>query len=283
MNELAVALGPGHHLIGVVTPPAGPPQRVAVLILNAGILPRTGPHRMGVKLARTLAACGHVAVRFDFSGLGDSRPPDTALPYREQALADVRAVMDHVEREHGIRAFALFGICAGADQAYAAALADARVAGIFMIDGYVYPTLRARAIQGAARLRRLTFGKILHSAAALVRGERPAQAVLLEEPARAPALPRPPRARFAAEMQSLADRGVRVALVYTVNSACRYQAQMRDAFARHPFARDIVCRREAQIDHTVTLLCAQRRLLALVQAWIADVEALPHEAAKSRA
>lgn len=273
MEEIVLRLGPEQNLVGVVTPALGPSRPLAVLMLNAGVIHRIGPARMSVKTARHLAQRGYTAVRFDLSGRGDSRAPRNAVPHREQAVDDTKSVMDHLEREHGLSAFALWGICSGAENAYATALRDDRVAGLFMFDGYGYPTLKARAIDYASRLRALSFAKIegrlrrmLHGATARA---NPGDA---EREAEAPLSP-PPRARFAADMDRLVDRGVRVAMVFSTNSDYWYPTQMRDAFRRYGFMRGVVCHHAPDINHLVTLLAAQQRVLALIDEWIASIAA----------
>ena len=62
MNEQTVVFGPEQHLVGTITQPAqAKPGHAAVLVLltNAGVIPRIGPHRLNVKLARHLASMGN--------------------------------------------------------------------------------------------------------------------------------------------------------------------------------------------------------------------------------
>ena len=155
VHESALLFGPEDNLVGVVTPAAGAQSPVGVLILTAGVVHRIGPHRTSVKLARHLAQLGYTCLRFDASGVGDSRVPSDATSFRAQGVRDTRAAMDWLERERGIRAFALFGICSGAVTAYGTALEDDRVVGAFMVDGYIYPTLKARIVYYLAKLRAL--------------------------------------------------------------------------------------------------------------------------------
>jgi alpha/beta superfamily hydrolase len=73
-NDRAIMFGVEKSLIGIVTQPVSAPsgEHLAIVILNTGIIYRTGHNRMYVTLARTLAKAGHTVLRFDMSGIGDS-------------------------------------------------------------------------------------------------------------------------------------------------------------------------------------------------------------------
>jgi dienelactone hydrolase len=279
MNEIALSLGPGQNLVAVLTMPVGPRRPLALLLLNAGVVHRVGPHRSSVKVARHLADQGYTAVRFDISGVGDSRPPRDAAPYRQQAVRDIQLVMDYLEREQGVKAFALYGICAGAINGYATALADHRVAGVFMADGYAYPTLKSRLIQFAARVRALTparvpaiLGKRVRRGLSMLSARPKGQGATTApvQPSRAPT-----REQFAADIQSMVDRGVRVAMLFSgsIFADYSYAAQLRDGFRGHRFVEHVICHHAPDIDHLVTPLLAQRRLLELVHDWMSQI---PH-------
>lgn len=274
MKEIALHLGPDENLVGVLTLPEGTRRPVAALLLNAGVVHRIGPHRTNLKIARHLARQGYTAIRFDISGVGDSRPPRDAAPFRQQAVRDIQTVMDYLQRKHGLNEFALYGICAGAMNAYATALIDIRVVGVFMIDGYAYPTFKSHLVQYAARIRahapaRLPIllarrtGRLLLS---LLR--RPAGAKQ-EQPAPTPSSA-PTRAQFATAIQSMVDRGVQIAMIFSgsVFSAYSYATQLHDGFRRHRFIERVIYHHAPEIDHLVTPLQAQRRVLELVDDWI---------------
>jgi dienelactone hydrolase len=279
MIEVPLTLGPEQNLVGVLTPPIGPRKRLAVLLLSAGVVHRIGPHRNSVKLARHLAQQGYTAVRFDNSGVGDSRLPLDAAPFRQQAVRDIQLVMDYLEREHDLRACALYGICAGAANAYAAALTDRRVTGVFLVDGYSYLTRKSHLIQLVARVRAVTLARV---PAIVMRRVRSVLSILLGRADSAAAKgmadqssSEPTHAQFAADIQSLVDRGVRVALLFSGSIFDRYTyaAQLRDGFKGHPFVEQVTCHQVPEIDHLVTPLPAQRRLLELVDDWVSQI---PH-------
>lgn len=128
--------GPRRALVGVVTDPEAPrdPELPAVVLLNAGLMHRVGPNRTYVQIARALAAAGFTVMRFDFSGMGDSRPRADHLPYAESAPREARDAMDWLAEQRGARRFVLIGHCAGAGVALLVARADERVAGAALIN-----------------------------------------------------------------------------------------------------------------------------------------------------
>jgi pimeloyl-ACP methyl ester carboxylesterase len=272
MIETALQFGPENNLVGVLTSPAASQTSLGVLILTSGVVHRIGPHRVSVKLARHLAQLGYECMRFDVSGVGDSRTPAGAADFRLQDVRDTTAAMDWLEREHGIRQFALFGICSGAVNAYSTALADARVSAVFMLDGFIYPTRKGRINYYLTKLRALGLAKAFRMAGARL-WQRLSTAK--ERRQRAPdaassKVRNPTPEEFGNGMQGLSDRGVRVALMFTgsVLNEYSYAGQLRDTFPAHPFVEAIACHFAPDMDHTLTSIESQRRLVALATHWV---------------
>ncbi len=142
MSETTLAFGANAGLVGTLSAAAPPAGGIAALLFNAGVVPRIGPNRLNVRIARALAARGIPAMRFDLSGRGDSAPARGMESYEQQAVADIRAAMNLLTERTGASRFALMGICSGAENAFHAALADERVVGVTLMDSYHYPTLR---------------------------------------------------------------------------------------------------------------------------------------------
>ncbi|HWU86648.1 MAG TPA: hypothetical protein VN253_05215, partial [Kofleriaceae bacterium] len=79
VTEVIHQFGADDGLFGIVTLPpeqlrAASEERPFAVLLNSGLMHRVGPFRTGVELARSLAARGVRVLRYDRSGLGDSRP-----------------------------------------------------------------------------------------------------------------------------------------------------------------------------------------------------------------
>ncbi|MGE5451539.1 MAG: alpha/beta fold hydrolase, partial [Acidobacteriota bacterium] len=140
MSEFVLNFGPQGGLVGTLCIPGDTaPQPLAVVLLNAGVIPRMGPHRFNVKLARALAQAGISSMRLDLSGQGDSEAATQRSHHEDLALADLQAAMDEVSARTGITRFVIAGICSGAINGLAVAQQDPRVVGLWMLDGYAYP------------------------------------------------------------------------------------------------------------------------------------------------
>ncbi|MFP2897131.1 hypothetical protein [Corallococcus sp. 4LFB] len=77
MRERICTFGPEQSLVGILTEPDPAkvlPEAPAVVLSNVGLNHHVGPYRLWVELARQLAGRGITTLRFDLSGLGDSRP-----------------------------------------------------------------------------------------------------------------------------------------------------------------------------------------------------------------
>ena len=150
-QELAVVFGRHDNLVGIYRPGdevgeqalgRDPSQQLAVLMLNAGMLHSSGPFRMHVDLARSLGEAGLPSFRFDVSGIGESLAIGASGTSLQRVAKEVSAALDYLQGSYGLQHFALFGLCAGADDALYAALQDERIGGLFSVDGLGYRTRR---------------------------------------------------------------------------------------------------------------------------------------------
>ena len=139
MRESAVRFGRGQRLHGILTEPAtGRPRQVLVLV-NAGFVPKFGPHRVYGQLARTLVGGGVATLRFDLSGLGDSLP-DGAAPLRDRTREEIRAAVDAVSARFPEAELVVGGVCSGAEDSLRHADVDARVRRMVLVDPFSYRT-----------------------------------------------------------------------------------------------------------------------------------------------
>jgi hypothetical protein len=277
MKETPILFGPNASLVGIVCEPIVTSD-IAGQTFNAGGIPRLGPHRFNVKLSRALADEGVTSMRFDLSGLGDSRPASTQCDFLQQAVVDVRSAIDYLELHHGVRRFILIGNCSGAVHAYWTALADQRVAGILMFDGFWYRTRWSRLVRHWKRFRAGTWKSAATAIArrlvgswSLIRHEGGSESANIFSSDESTA--NPPRAEYCHAIQTLVDRGVAIFLIFSggVIDAYSYARQFRDGFADEPFVDKVRCNFLPEIDHTLLSLRSQNRLIDVIRNWILGI------------
>lgn len=296
MIEKIAVFGDAQNLVGVVTQPgvaAGPERDLAFVLLNAGVIHRIGPGRLNVKLARRLAGEGYASLRFDLSGIGDSRPSPSTLSWQAQAVADIRAAMDHMQVTLAMRQFVLVGLCSGADNGYATAVADQRVAGLVMLDPNPYPTWKTRPRFLLMRLRRRRWiadflRRRIRRALGWPRkvGDQGTEQPSSAEPSGPERYvrPKPPLAEFAAGLTSVVDRGGAVMAIYSGSSLRQFNdpRQLDEALNSFGLAGRIGCRLWAEANHTFTELSAQSQLVDTVVAWARGLAARSAAPASTR-
>jgi pimeloyl-ACP methyl ester carboxylesterase len=242
----------------------------AVVLLNAGTLHRIGPHRVYVKIARSLAQEGFAVLRFDLSGLGDSASRRDNLPYVLSTIRETREAMDCVSRETGAQEFVLAGLCGGADLAFRVAHEDPRVVGVGLLDWYAFATAKSRVRRYLLPLLTLEGWR------KLLRGEGPAAAQLRSWLGRRPVVGGrvmndvglPPKGETIATLRALMGRGGHVLCVYTgALGVYNYRDQFADAFRSIPFGDRLRVDFHPHADHTLTLLYYQRRMVEVVREW----------------
>lgn len=248
--------GFGDGLVGVVTRPRGATSKIGVLLLNAGLTRHTGPFRMHVDLAQTLAAQGFAVLRFDQSGVGDSAMPGKAAGERRQRETD--AAMRLLAREVGVERFVLCGLCSGADDAFHVGAVDARVAGAILLDGVAYPTPGFWVRHALPRL--LDFGKVLRF---LMSRRNPA-------PSLSDFRDWPERAKARGMLAEMVARDVRLLFVFT-GGAYHYfnhRAQLAASLGRAAHEKQVSLDFWPEYDHTFFLRKHRRILLKRIAAWM---------------
>jgi hypothetical protein len=285
MIERTFVFGPERHLVGTLTSPqrARPGHaRTMLLLTNAGVIPRIGPHRLNVRLARRFAELGIASLRFDMSGLGDSRRSSSRRTTSEQFVADTISAMDLAKAEVGADQFLMVGFCSGGDVAHLTALADSRMRAIVLWDSYVYPTRKTKLLGMLHRLRRNSLASLAKKLAVRLghlaqrREEDGAGAAVPEVSTIFGRTKMPPRDEFGQRIRTLVDRGVEVLFLYSGGepTAYNYERQFNDTFGGYSFVGRVGYEYLPRSDHTFIQPHAQATLIERVEHWL-NARALP--------
>ena len=265
VTEKALRFGRESHLVGVLTMPDGAATtaRTAAIFLNAGLINHLGPHRLHVRLARHLAGLGIPCLRFDFSGIGESANA-TQRDTASQVL-DVGDAIDRLLADSVAQKFVLFGICAGAVHGYQAAVADERVSGVLLLDGYLYPTWKTKPLfylkkitnkASVAAFARRAFRSLVGKKDSAGSGG----AVLDYSTGTIPA------DDYAKGLASLERRGAWVAQVITGSYPYLYcyQNQFNERFSSYGFGKQITTDYLPGADHTFMTRALQDQVTELI-------------------
>jgi exosortase A-associated hydrolase 1 len=125
------------QLIAIASVPVQASRR-GVLIVVGGPQYRVGSHRQFALLARSLAAQGVPAMRFDYRGMGDS---DGAARSFEDVNQDLKAAVDgFLAAVPGLSEVVIWGLCDAASAALFYAASDPRVCGLVLVNPWVRTT-----------------------------------------------------------------------------------------------------------------------------------------------
>ena len=297
--ETTELFGEAENLFGMFTVPTGAQVGdVGCVVLNTGVNHRVGPHRINVKTARRLAGAGIPTLRFDLAGIGDSSAARSRRDFRSQAVEDMKSALDHLESRHGLRRFLVFGICSGAENAMAIAMADPRVVGVLTFDGPMYLTRGVRLERKLRRMSAFPVNPAVRASYAWWRdlvqwlGQRDAAAgrrtferlhrplfggggpsadegAIFQGGDTAPVVS---AAEYERRLLSLVDRGVAVSLMYSATYNARDRRNgMLSQLRGSPMFERLQYRFWPDVDHTATTLAMQAKLLAAVEEWARGV------------
>jgi dienelactone hydrolase len=271
IRESAIFLGGDGGIFGIVSEALDrPPEDLAMVLVSGGRNHRSGINRNYTEWARRLAALGHRVLRLDLRGLGDSPVPEsrrTDVLYSAEGRKDV---LDAVAwtKARGARRVACLGLCAGSYQAFHAALADASIGALVMLNPLAFHSDRANDTDRPNALRRLVrrVSRRLHRAARRLFPH-------------APILMRAER-RIARSFLELCERGTDVCIVY--NDTEPYLAFLQRALqpvrARLDASGRFRIETVKDSDHIYSPLAAQAQVTEILLRYIGHLAASRPEA-----
>jgi len=284
MIERTIVFGPDNGLIGTLCLPAegdDRPASVGLLLFNAGVLGRIGPHRLNVRMARALARRGIPSIRFDLSGMGDSQRSREGLSFDAQAEQDLHRAVDALCQAAGLSKVVLFGFCSGGRHAYRVAPQNDKVAGVIMYDTYAHPTWRSRVQKYLHRFQHYGLAKVLGGW--LLRGpgrllkavaggsSKAASQTPVAELSDALGLV-PTRQQFAQRIRELHVRGVKVGLIYSGEGAIyNYPNQHLDTYKGLGIDGLYTCDYLPHMDHNIMSMAVQKSFIGLIERWLLDL------------
>jgi dienelactone hydrolase len=277
MRERAINITGPVALAGVICEPQQPDREKPVfVILNSGVMHHVGACRLSVTLARAVSEdTGMVAVRFDFSGIGDSENRSGNSSLNEQAREEIHIILDYLQKQRGAQHFILCGLCSGAHNAMNAAIDDTRVVGLVQFDGHGYPTWKSYLhFYGPRLVKSKHWASTARRAMATLRGDSGQDSVagdmidtrFVEQPLFAA---KPDKKIMQAGLRSLVDRQVSMLFAFTGDDHLdyMYQQQYVDCFSGVNFAGLLTLEHYPKATHIFTEPHYQRQLIERTLAW----------------
>jgi len=268
LKEKLVRFGSAENLVGIISESeGGPAGHSAVVILNAGIIHRVGPSRLGVEVARDLALAGHTVLRFDLSGIGDSDSME-GESLESAVRTDIRAAVDLVVRS-GATNVTLVGLCSGADNAFAVAGDDPRIANLVLIDPTIHRTSGFKFRRIVKRLAALSFWGDVISGRFFRRRFRRWNAGDVAPPPGYYGLLSLDAESSKAHAARLTERGVRFLYVLTsgVHHYCNSPRQIVESMP-HSFDGNLRTEWRFQSDHVLSREIDRKWLQGVIRDWI---------------
>jgi exosortase A-associated hydrolase 1 len=107
-----------------------------------------------VQLARALAGAGHVSLRLDYRGMGDS---EGRMRSFEEVGDDIMAALDFLCVQRGVRSAMLWGLCDAASSALMFGSRDPRIAAMVLAN----PWVRSEATYATTQLKHYYWQRLL--------------------------------------------------------------------------------------------------------------------------
>jgi pimeloyl-ACP methyl ester carboxylesterase len=235
--ERPVRIGPAEALFGIITEPANLSAQARVFILlNSGATHHIGSSRLYTEAARAWARRGHLVLRLDLEGLGDSDTRAGAADdqiFPAGALPNIQSAQEFLLERYGQREVTLGGLCSAGYHALRAAVAGLPVSRVLLINPENFfwregdsledlqiaeiirnPGIYRRRVQSVSAWRRLLRGEVNLWRILRIYTQRPLLTInaRIRDWARAISLPLP--RDLGRELESVVARGVQILFVF---------------------------------------------------------------------
>lgn len=264
--EKIIHLGEKKNLVGFYTPCLeNETANTGVIILNAGLVNRAGPFRMGTELARELGKHNFSTFRFDLSGMGEStKLANDSRELNQRYLDDIGEAIAFLKSEN-IKNIVVLGLCTGADLAHKAATLHPEVNGSVLLDGYGYPNFKfwlgkvTALLRNPTRLPKAVLSRLVPSSSGKAADNDLGFTWEL-----------PTKQSYINDMQTMHSRNVQQLYIYTggVKDYYAYKEQFHDAFSSHSFAKDVTVDYLEHADHTFIVVKHRKEMFKLITQWL---------------
>lgn len=270
--ESVVVFGEKKNLVGILNHAKDPDSanRPIIVILNAGLVCRSGPFRMSTEMARELSQIGFHSFRFDLSEIGDSnKDKHQNQSVNERYLSDIGQALAELEKKLSSKSFIVLGLCNGADLAHQASVQFNQVKGYVSLDGYGYKNFNAhfqRFLPIVTHPQRL-FQAIKRK---LRRAFSASQAKHESHVEQDFNWKLPPKKSYIADMQLMHKKELKQLLIFTgaVRGYYSYQNQFIDVFGKYAFSNNVEVSYFETADHTYLLSQHRNILFERINVWL---------------
>jgi pimeloyl-ACP methyl ester carboxylesterase len=273
MREITLKIGRPTPLTAIATEPKGFDSiKPAVIILNSGVMHHIGTCRISVRIARELAKSGFLALRFDFSGIGDSEPRRGTASFAESSSAEITEVMNYLEQKKGIKKFIVYGLCSGADASYEIAKKDPRIVGMVQIDAYCYPNWQSKLIHYGPRIFKLDvwlrFIKRILGLPQPAKDEEQIDTENIEMPSYIRELPA--REEISKGLQGIVDNNIHIYNIFTggMSETFNHSKQYVENFSDVDFKDQLKVDFYKELDHIITSPEYQQKIPFDICQWV---------------
>lgn len=275
MKERAFSITNKGSLLGIISEPDKEKiieHAPGVIILNSGLIHKVGPFRINTEMSRRISENGFITVRFDLSGIGDSKIKLNQGDRWDIALEDVRNVMALLNKDYGTKEYILIGLCSGSDNSYRISLAENRVVGTVNLDGYSFITPGYYMHYYGCRL--LTLRWIINKKNSIVENminklkKRKKEVKDPEVWVQNREFPSVEKATN--DFQILVSRGVKMLYIYTggVAEYNNHKFQLQKALRKVNFKTLLDLEYYPYAQHTYTTMSSRRKVVSRVANWV---------------